>query len=67
MRSSWSIHSNTWSWPIRWRGGIFGVAADGGGGRAPLVWQPPDQLRQPLADVLQNRREYLPEGFDKAS
>jgi signal transduction histidine kinase len=30
------------------------------------VWQPPDQLRQPLADVLENRREYLPEGFDKA-
>jgi len=32
----------------------------------PLIWQPPDQLRQPLADVLQNRCDYLPEGFDKA-
>jgi len=33
---------------------------------ATLVWQPPEPLRQPLADVLQNQREYLPEGFDKA-
>jgi signal transduction histidine kinase len=44
---------------------IFGVVpleADSG---TPLVWQPPDPLRQPLADVLQNPREYLPEGFDK--
>ena len=29
-----------------------------------LVWQPPEPLRQPLADVLQNQREYLPEGFE---
>jgi signal transduction histidine kinase len=45
---------------------VFGVVpleADGG---TPLAWQPPDPLRQPLTDVLQNRREYLPEGFDKA-
>ncbi|MGA2031413.1 MAG: ATP-binding protein [Thermoguttaceae bacterium] len=33
---------------------------------APLTWQPPEPLRQPLADVLQNQRAYLPEGFDKA-
>lgn len=31
-----------------------------------LVWQPPDPLQRPLADVLQNQGEYLPEGFDKA-
>ena len=33
---------------------------------ATLVWQPPEPLRQPLADVLENQRQYLPEGFDKA-
>ena len=32
---------------------------------SPATWQPPDELRQPLADVLNNRAEYLPEGFDK--
>ena len=45
---------------------IFGVVPIEAEDGTPLVWQPPDQLRQPLADVLQNRREYLPEGFDKA-
>ena len=45
---------------------IFGVVSTEVDGPTPLVWQPPDPLRQPLADVLQNRREYLPEGFDKA-
>ena len=43
--------------------GVVPIEADSG---TPLAWQPPDPLRQPLADVLQNRREYLPEGFDKA-
>jgi two-component system, NtrC family, sensor histidine kinase KinB len=33
---------------------------------SPSVWQPPESLRQPLADVLSNQREYVPEGFDKA-
>ncbi|MGA2621878.1 MAG: ATP-binding protein [Thermoguttaceae bacterium] len=28
-------------------------------------WQPPDRLRQPLAEVLHSQREYLPDGFDK--
>ncbi len=32
----------------------------------PAVWQPPESLRQPLADALNNQREYVPEGFDKA-
>jgi signal transduction histidine kinase/HAMP domain-containing protein len=32
----------------------------------PVVWEPPEPLRQPLAGVLQDQREYLPEGFDKA-
>jgi signal transduction histidine kinase len=44
---------------------IFGVVPTEEDG-TPLVWQPPDPLRQPLVDVLQERREYLPEGFDKA-
>lgn len=29
-------------------------------------WQPPDPLRQPLADALSGQRDYLPEGFDRA-
>ena len=33
---------------------------------ASLVWQPPEPLRGPLANVLENQRQYLPEGFDKA-
>ena len=45
---------------------IFGVVPSEAEDASPLVWQPPDQLRKPLADVLQNRREYLPEGFDEA-
>ena len=45
---------------------MFGVVPSEAEEETPLVWQPPDPLRQPLADVLQNRREYLPEGFDKA-
>ena len=45
---------------------IFGVVPIEAEDGTPMVWQPPDQLRQPLADVLQNRREYLPEGFGEA-
>ena len=45
---------------------IFGVVPIESEAGTRLVWQPPDPLRQPLADVLQNSREYLPEGFDKA-
>ncbi len=29
-------------------------------------WQPPESLRQPLAEALQSQRDYLPEGFDQA-
>jgi two-component system, NtrC family, sensor histidine kinase KinB len=45
---------------------IFGVVPTEAANAAPVVWQPPDRLQRPLADVLQNRREYLPEGFDEA-
>jgi signal transduction histidine kinase len=37
-----------------------------GGDGVALPWQPPDRLRQPLADALQGQRPYLPEGFDQA-
>jgi signal transduction histidine kinase/HAMP domain-containing protein len=30
------------------------------------AWHPPEALRQPLADALQGRRHFLPEGFDHA-
>jgi len=33
---------------------------------SPAVWQPPESLRQPLAEALNNQREFAPEGFDKA-
>jgi signal transduction histidine kinase len=33
---------------------------------SPAVWQPPESLRQPLAEALNNQQEYVPEGFDKA-
>ena len=29
------------------------------------TWHPPEPLKQPLADALQGKREYLPEGFDQ--
>jgi signal transduction histidine kinase len=28
------------------------------------IWQPPEPLRQPLADALRDQRDYAPEGFD---
>jgi signal transduction histidine kinase len=45
---------------------LFGVLPQDAKRDAALVWQPPEPLRQPLADVLENQRQYLPEGFDKA-
>ena len=45
---------------------LLGVLPPRGAATPPVVWEPPEPLRQPLADVLQNQREYLPEGFDKA-
>jgi signal transduction histidine kinase len=43
---------------------VFGVAP-GGEGAAP-AWQPPDALRQPLADALRGEKPYLTEKFDQA-
>jgi two-component system, NtrC family, sensor histidine kinase KinB len=31
----------------------------------PTAWEPPEALRQPLTEALQEQREYVPEGFDK--
>jgi signal transduction histidine kinase len=45
---------------------LFGTLPDVAGTDMALIWQPPEPLRQPLTDALQNHREYLPEGFDKA-
>jgi signal transduction histidine kinase len=45
---------------------LFGALPQDPEKDATLVWQPPEPLRQPLADVLESQRQYLPEGFDKA-
>ena len=45
---------------------LFGVGADRRRANPALVWQPPDALRQPLADALQLQRAYQPEQFDQA-
>ncbi len=41
-------------------GGATPPALQGG------LWQPPESLRQPLAEALQGQGDYLPEGFDRA-
>ncbi len=45
---------------------LFGVWPREDGKSSLAVWEPPEPLRQPLADVLQHQREYVPQGFDKA-
>jgi two-component system, NtrC family, sensor histidine kinase KinB len=45
---------------------LFGALPQDAAKDVSLVWQPPEPLRQPLADVLENQQEYMPEGFDKA-
>jgi PAS domain S-box-containing protein len=42
---------------------VFGVTS--GGEEAP-AWQPPESLRQPLADALRGERPFLTERFDQA-
>jgi signal transduction histidine kinase len=37
-----------------------------GDGQPAVPWQPPEPLRQPLAEALRGQRDYLPEGFDHA-
>ena len=45
---------------------VLGVRPSEPGKGPCTVWEPPERLREPLAEVLQHHREYLPEGFDKA-
>lgn len=44
---------------------LFGLPRPEQASAAPPVWEPPEALRQPLAEALQEQREYVPEGFDK--
>jgi signal transduction histidine kinase len=44
---------------------LLGVLPQQPGKTSPAQWQPPDPLRQPLAEALRNQAEYLPLGFDK--
>jgi signal transduction histidine kinase/HAMP domain-containing protein len=44
---------------------VTGRQATGSDG-ASAPWQPPNALRAPLREALQEQRPYLPEGFDRA-
>jgi PAS domain S-box-containing protein len=43
---------------------LLGVVASGHGQFAHPSWQPPEPLRQPLAEALGGQRDYSPESFD---
>jgi signal transduction histidine kinase len=43
---------------------MLGVVPRQDGQPSAGTWQPPEALRQPLADALQGRGDYLPDGFD---
>src|SRR5205807_8675107 len=45
---------------------LLGVVPRGKDQAPVLPWQPPEPLRQPLAEALQKQGNYLPEGFDQA-
>jgi PAS domain S-box-containing protein len=45
---------------------LLGVAGKKPDQQAPVVWQPPEPLREPLREAVQNQRPYLPEEFDRA-
>ena len=44
---------------------LLGVLPAEQGHAALAMWQPPESLRQPLADALLGRRDYLPEDFER--
>jgi signal transduction histidine kinase/HAMP domain-containing protein len=44
---------------------LLGVVPRQKGQSASGIWQPPEQLQQPLAEALKGQRDYLPEGFDR--
>jgi NtrC-family two-component system sensor histidine kinase KinB len=43
---------------------LLGVLTKHHGQPTSGTWQPPEPLRQPLADALKEQRDYSPEGFD---
>jgi signal transduction histidine kinase len=45
---------------------LLGITPKTPDDKTTAAWQPPEPLRSPLADALQNQRDYLPEGFDHA-
>jgi len=45
---------------------LLGVVPRQKGQAASGIWHPPDPLRQPLAEALEGRHDFLPEGFDRA-
>jgi NtrC-family two-component system sensor histidine kinase KinB len=45
---------------------ILGVARTNTDQQTAILWQPPEPLRQPLQEAIQQQRPYLPEGFDRA-
>ncbi|MBI3412151.1 MAG: HAMP domain-containing protein [Planctomycetes bacterium] len=45
---------------------LLGVVPKQPGQPATGIWQPPEPLCKPLAEALQGRSDYLPEGFDRA-
>lgn len=44
---------------------LLGVVPKTIGQSAAGTWQPPEPIRQPLAEALQGQRDYLPDGFDR--
>jgi signal transduction histidine kinase len=44
---------------------VFGVDARTGDQPTAVPWQPPEAIRQPLADALTKQSPYLPEGFER--
>jgi signal transduction histidine kinase len=45
---------------------LLGVVPKQKGQSTTGIWQPPEALRQPLAEALQGRGDFLPEGFERA-
>jgi NtrC-family two-component system sensor histidine kinase KinB len=43
---------------------LFGVAGRRNEDQVSLPWQPPERLREPLRDAIQQQRPHLPETFD---
>jgi len=44
---------------------LFGLPQRTSDRSTPVVWEPPEALRQPLLEALREQCQYVPEGFDK--